>query len=178
VPAALFMSLSRTLVRASALDIRSPAKALQHVNELIMADARSGMFVTIFYGVLDRRTGRFTYASAGHNPPLWWRRTESQMTTLTAKGVVVGVAEDIVLEERQIVMEAGDIVVLYTDGVTEPINSQAEEFGEERLMHTIAEASDRPCSELVHLIHDTVSAFVGDQPQFDDYTLVAVKRQM
>jgi sigma-B regulation protein RsbU (phosphoserine phosphatase) len=178
VPAALFMSLSRTLVRASALDIRSPAKVLQHVNELIMADARSGMFVTMFYGVLNRRTGQFTYASAGHNPPVWWRRAESQMTTLTAKGVVVGVAEDIVLEERQVVVQPGDIVVLYTDGVTEPINGQVEEFGEERLMHTIAEASDRPCNELVHLIHDTVSAFVGDQPQFDDYTLVAVKRQM
>jgi serine phosphatase RsbU (regulator of sigma subunit) len=176
VPAALFMSLSRTLVRAAALDIRSPAKVLQHVNELIMADARSGMFVTMFYGVLDRRTGQLTYASAGHSPPLWWRRAESRMTTLTAKGVVVGVADQIVLEERQIVMEPGDIVVLYTDGVTEPINGRVEEFGEERLMHTIIEASDRPCSELVHLIHDTVSAFVGDQPQFDDYTLVAVKR--
>jgi sigma-B regulation protein RsbU (phosphoserine phosphatase) len=177
VPAALFMGLSRTLVRAAALDIRSPAKALQHVNELIMADARSGMFVTMFYGVLNRRTGELTYASAGHSPPLWWRRAESQITTLTAKGVVVGVADEIVLEERQIVMEPGDIVVLYTDGVTEPINSKVEEFGEERLMHTIAEASDRPCNELVHLIHDRVSAFVGDQPQFDDYTLVAVKRQ-
>jgi sigma-B regulation protein RsbU (phosphoserine phosphatase) len=177
VPAALFMSLSRTLVRASALDISSPAKVLQHVNELIMADARSGMFVTMFYAVLDQRKGKLTYASAGHNPPLWWRRAESQMTTLTAKGVVVGVADEIVLEERQIVMEPGDIVVLYTDGVTEPINSKVEEFGEERLTHTIAEASDRTCGELVHLIHDTVSAFVGDQPQFDDYTLVAVKRQ-
>jgi sigma-B regulation protein RsbU (phosphoserine phosphatase) len=177
VPAALFMSLSRTLVRASAVDIHSPAKVLQHVNELIMADARSGMFVTIFYGVLDRGTGRLTYASAGHNPPVWWRRAESQMTTLTAKGVVVGVAEDIVLEERQVGLEPGDILVLYTDGVTEPINAQVEEFGEERLMQTIAEASDRRCEELVHHIHDAVSAFVGDQAQFDDYTLVAVKRQ-
>jgi len=138
---------------------------------------RMSMFVTVFYGVLNRRTGQLTYASAGHNPPVWWRRAESQMTTLTAKGVVLGVADEIVLEERQVIVEPGDIVILYTDGVTEPINGQVEEFGEERLMHTIAEASDRPCSELVHFIHDTVSAFVGDQPQFDDYTLVAVKRQ-
>jgi len=198
VPAALFMSLSRTLIRAAAQDIRSPAKVLQHVNELIMADARSNMFVTVFYGVLNRNTGQLTYASAGHNPPIWWRHsaaaarvsdtssltpsegneTESQMTLLTAKGVVLGVAEDIVLEERQVIIGPGDILVLYTDGVTEPINGQVEEFGEERLMHTIAEASDRPCSELVRLIHDAVTRFVGDQPQFDDYTLVAVKRQM
>lgn len=193
VPAALFMSLSRTLIRATAQDIRSPARVLQHVNELIMADARSSMFVTVFYGVLNRHTGQLTYASAGHNPPIWWRHpatapppgeigeageTEAQMAMLTAKGVVLGVAEDIVLEERQVVMGPGDILVLYTDGVTEPINGQVEEFGEERLMRTIAAASDKPCSELVRLIHDTVSVFVGDQPQFDDYTLVAVKRQM
>jgi sigma-B regulation protein RsbU (phosphoserine phosphatase) len=192
VPAALFMSLSRTLLRATAQDIRSPARALQHVNELILSDARSSMFVTVFYGVLNRHTGQLTYASAGHNPPIWWRHSpaprvlddgevggaESQMTMLTARGVVLGVAEDIVLEERQIVMGPGDLLVLYTDGVTEPINGQVEEFGEERLMRTIAGASEKPCRELVHLIHDTVSAFVGDQPQFDDYTLVAVKRQL
>ena len=100
------------------------------------------------------------------------------MTLLTAKGVVLGVAEDIKLEERQVVIEPGDIVVLYTDGVTEPINGQVEEFGEERLMQTIANASDKPCHELVRLIHDAVSAFVGDQPQFDDYTLVGIKRQL
>ena len=216
VPAALFMALSRTLVRANALEIRSPAKVLQHVNDLIMADTRSNMFVTMFYGVLNRRTGNLTYASAGHNPPIWWRHgsasralgeaatasrvldeaaiatasrvsggtasgaietAESQTTLLAAKGVVLGVAEEIVLEECQVIIEPGDIVVLYTDGVTEPINEQVEEFGEERLMQTIAAGSDKPGIELVHLIHDTVSAFVGDQPQFDDYTLVAIKRE-
>jgi sigma-B regulation protein RsbU (phosphoserine phosphatase) len=181
---------------------------LQHVNDLIMSDARSGMFVTMFYGVLNRRTGQFTYASAGHNPPVWWRSaatplglrppgrtaasctdavvscgrglggTEAQMILLTAKGVVLGVAEDITLEERQVVIEPGDIVVLYTDGVTEPINDRVEEFGEERLMRTIAAASDKSCHELVRSIHAAVSEFVGDQPQFDDYTLVGIKRQM
>jgi len=176
VPAALFMSLSRTLMRASALETRSPAKALQHVNDIIMDDTRSGMFVTVFYGVLNRRTGQLTYASAGHNPPVWWRHSESQVASLTARGVVLGVAEDITLEERQVVIAPGDVVVLYTDGVTEPINDQVEEFGLERLMHTIAEASDRPCNELVRLIHDAVADFVGDQPQFDDYTLIALKR--
>lgn len=177
VPAALFMSLTRTLVRASALEIRSPAKVLQRVNELIMTDTRSDMFVTMFYGVLNTRTGELTYASAGHNPPIWWQSASRQATSLVAKGIVLGVASDIDLEERHVMLEPGDIVVLYTDGVTEPVNREEEEFGEERLVQTIAMGNNRPCDELVRMIRDAVSAFVGDKPRSDDYTLVAVKRQ-
>jgi len=195
IPAALFMSLSRTLVRASATRTRSPAKALQQVNELIMTETRSGMFVTLFYGVLNWRTGRLTYANAGHNPPILWRRpaqqiaghgpaqqtaghgAESQVTTLSAKGIALGVMENVTLEERQISIEPGEILVLYTDGVTEPINEAEEEFSEERLTKIIASTSDKPCSQIVNIIHAAVSDFVGDQPQFDDYTLVAVKRE-
>ena len=203
-PAALFMSLSRTLVRVSAAEIQSPAKALQRVNELIRSETRSGMFLTVFYGVLNWRTGRLTYANAGHNPPILWRSpamaeagrspapakpmaglgtgeaghgTEPQVTTLTAKGIVLGVLENIALEERQITIEPGDILVLYTDGVTEPINEKGEEFGEERLVQVIASNSDKPCSVIVEGIHAAVSNFVGDQPPFDDYTLVGLKRK-
>jgi len=178
VPAALFMSLSRTLMRASAAEIRSPAKTMQRVNELIMTETRSGMFVTVFYGVLNWRTGRLIYASAGHNPPMWWRRAQSQIIPLLAKGIVLGVVEDITLEEREITLEAGDTLVLYTDGVTEPTNAQTEEFGEERLMQVIASASDKSCTELVSLIRSHVLEFTGDQPAFDDYTLVGIKRQL
>jgi len=178
VPAALFMSLSRTLIRASAAEIRSPAKTMQRVNELIMTETRSGMFVTVFYGVLNWRTGRLIYASAGHNPPMWWRRAQSQIIPLLAKGIVLGVVEDITLEEREITLEAGDTLVLYTDGVTEPTNAQTEEFGEERLMQVIASASDKSCTELVSLIRSHVLEFTGDQPAFDDYTLVGIKRQL
>jgi serine phosphatase RsbU (regulator of sigma subunit)/type II secretory pathway predicted ATPase ExeA len=205
MPAALFMSLSRMLVRVSAAELRSPAEALQRVNELIMTETRSDMFLTLFYGVLNWRTGLLTYANAGHNPPLLWRSpagqiaghgpakqmaghgtarqmaghgSESQVTPLTAKGIILGVTEDIALEERQITIEPGDILVLYTDGVTEPINEKEEEFGEGRLVQVIAGNHDRPCSEIVELIHAAVSDFAGDQPQFDDYTLVGLRRKI
>ncbi len=177
MPAAMFMSMSRTLVRASAIEVHSPAQTLQRVNELIMSDTRSGMFVTIFYGVLKLSTGVLTYACAGHNPPILWCAQTSQATPLGAKGIALGVMESIELEQRQTALKPGDILILYTDGVTEPINVHEEEFGEERLVQAVAEVSHRPSTEMVEFIRAAVARFVGDQPQFDDYTLVAVKRK-
>jgi serine phosphatase RsbU (regulator of sigma subunit)/putative methionine-R-sulfoxide reductase with GAF domain len=177
MPAALFMSLCRTLLRVSAGETLSPAEALQRANELLVAESRSGMFVTVFYGILNWRQGRLAYANAGHNSPILWRQAQPQVVALAAGGIVLGVLGDIELEERDISIEPGDILLLYTDGVTEPINAQEDEFGGERLVEAIAQNSERPCAEIVQAIHDAVSGFVGDQPQFDDYTLVALKRQ-
>jgi len=204
MPAALFMSLSRTLMRVAAAEVRSPSKALQRVNELLMSESRTDMFLTVFYSVLNWRTGQLTYANAGHNPPILWRspasseagrsparsqarpsavreigagRAESQSMLLAADGTVLGVLESIELEEREVAIEPGDILVLYTDGVTEPIDAQEDEFGEQRLIATIASNYDKPCDELVESIHTAVLDFVGDQPQFDDYTLVGLKRK-
>lgn len=185
VPAALFMSLARTLVRASAGEARSPARTLQRVNELILNETRSDMFLTLFYAVLNWDTGQLTYANAGHLPPILWRCPQlgkadhdptSQVTTLTARGTVLGVFEHVSLEEQQTAIEPGDILVLYTDGVTEPINDQEEEFGEGRLIQVVADSCLQPCGEIVNRIYAAVSEFAGDQPQFDDYTLIGLKR--
>lgn len=192
IPAALFMSLARTLVRTSANEIRSPARALSRVNELLMTDSRSGMFLTLFYAVLNWRTGHLVYANAGHNPPILWRpkrsvrvepspgphaAQEADVVWLTARGIVLGAIEDIELEEREATVEPGDILVLYTDGVTEPINEHKEEFGEERLIQVISDNWDKPCGDIVGSIRSALAEFVGDQPQFDDYTLVSLKRR-
>ena len=199
MPAALFMSLCRTLVRVSAGTIHSPAQALQRVNELLMAESRSGMFLTVFYGVLNWREGQLTYANAGHNPPILWRcqgheavasRTtgggasqslrsgEGDVVPLAAKGIVLGVIDDVELEQRQVSIFPGDILILYTDGVTEPINAREEEFGEERLVEVVAANCNKPCRQIVEAIYAAVSDFVGDQAAFDDYTLVAAKRSV
>jgi serine phosphatase RsbU (regulator of sigma subunit) len=193
--AALFMSLARMLVRVSAAEIGSPARTLERVNELIMSETRSDMFLTAFYGVLNWHTGRLTYANAGHNPPILWQSPAQQLTslavcpararhsaepeviTLTAKGIILGVLEDITLDERQVTIDPGDILILYTDGVTEPINENGEEFGEERLLEVISGSSDKSCDEITERIHAAVSDFVGDRPPFDDYTLVGLKRK-
>jgi sigma-B regulation protein RsbU (phosphoserine phosphatase) len=98
------------------------------------------------------------------------------VTELTAKGIILGVTEEVSLEERRVHIRRGDILILYTDGVTEPINEKEEEFGEARLIEVIAGNSKKPCQELVKSIHTAVFDFAGRQPQFDDYTLIGVKR--
>ena len=100
------------------------------------------------------------------------------LPTLTAKGIVLGVMEEITLEERQVTLTPGDILILYTDGVTEPINPAGEEFGEERLARIIASKSDQPCNDIVRQIRAAVWDFAGQQTQFDDYTLVGIKRSL
>jgi sigma-B regulation protein RsbU (phosphoserine phosphatase) len=97
---------------------------------------------------------------------------------LTAAGIVLGVTAPISLEERQATVEPGDILVLYTDGVTEPINEEGEEFGEQRLVHVVASNCERPCLDIVSNVGAAVSSFAGAQPSFDDYTLISLKRGM
>ena len=180
MPAALFMSLCRTLMRASAVQTRSPAAVLQRVNELILSESRSEMLLTAFYGVLNWRSGTFTYANAGHPPPILWCQAcaaDPQLHTLAAKGIILGVMQPIQLEERQVTLTPGDILILYTDGVTEPIDSAGEEFGEERLAGIIASRRNQPCSDIVRQIRAAVWDFAGQQSQFDDYTLVGIKRK-
>ncbi len=179
MPAALFMSLCRTLVRASAGQMRSPAAVLERVNKLILSESRSEMLLTAFYGVLNWRSGTFAYANAGHPPPILWCRAcaaDPQLHTLAAKGIILGVMDGITLEERQVTLTPGDILILYTDGVTEPINAASEEFGEERLARIVATNNELPCSDIVRQIRAAVWDFAGQQSQFDDYTLVGIKR--
>jgi sigma-B regulation protein RsbU (phosphoserine phosphatase) len=173
VPAALFMALSRTLVRANVTGNHTASEAIRGANDLIAEDDRSSMFVTLFYGVLDPRGRTLTYVNAGHNPPLMLRRDNIIM--LEAKGIALGVMPNIELEEKEISLRDGDIVVLYTDGVTEAINNREEQFGQERLIRLIEEGCNLPAQELIKRIQQEITAFSQGQPQFDDITLMVLK---
>jgi serine phosphatase RsbU (regulator of sigma subunit)/signal transduction protein with GAF and PtsI domain len=177
VPAALFMVLSRSLVRASALSHHSPAEALRRANRLLLADNRAEMFVTVFYGVIDLATGVMHYASAGHNPPILCRVGVDDSTTLQAHGIVLGVVKDATLEEHSVQLEAGDTLVLYTDGVTEAIDEHEEQFGEERLQRAVCLHKGKTLSALRQALLDAVAEFTAGQPPFDDLTLVLVRRE-
>ena len=131
------------------------------------------MFVTLFYGVLYPGEKTLTYVNAGHNPPLMLRR--GNITLLEAKGIALGVISDIELEEKEISLQEGDIVALYTDGVTEAINDKEEQFGQQRLISTIEENRNLPASELIKRIQQKVAQFSQGQPQFDDITLMILK---
>ena len=175
VPAALFMALSRTLVRANVADNPTASQAMQKANRLISQEAKMGMFVTLFYAVLDPKKRRLQYVNAGHNPPFVVKKSSGDVILLRASGIAMGVIDDVSLEEKEIELDSNDIVVFYTDGITEAINSAGEQFGEKRLVETINRNADLPVKDLVGRVKDEVFTFAQDQPQFDDFTLVILK---
>jgi len=175
IPAALFMALCRTLMRVSALTGRAPAKALERANQLILSDARSDLFVTIFYAVIDPETGHMVYSSGGHNPPLLVR-TAGQVENLCCPGIALGILDEIQLDEKETHLNPGDMLVLYTDGVTEAVNAQEEEFGLERLAGIAVASRNEPASEILAHVDTAVTTFTAGQPPFDDVTLVVTRR--
>ncbi|HHX64734.1 MAG TPA: SpoIIE family protein phosphatase, partial [Chloroflexi bacterium] len=176
VAAALYMALSRTVLRATALDARGPAEALRRANRILLDDSRSGMFVSVFYAILDLRSGRLSFARAGHNPPLVVSARDRRVISLDVPGIVLGVIDNPELVEGEVWLEDDDMLLMYTDGVTEAINDQDEEFGEERLRRLLQGAPDHTAEEMVRLIDAAVQSFTGEGPRFDDLTLVAVRR--
>jgi len=177
IPAAMFMALSRSLVRAAALDGSSTSVALGRANRWITRDSDSAMFVTLFYGILQPTSGVLHYTCAGHNPPLLFRAADRSVSELTTPGIALGVLEDVMLGEAEVVLESGDVLVCYTDGLTEAINATEDAFGVERLIDLILEHHTASASELVAAINDGLQRFT-ERPPFDDLTLVVIKREL
>ena len=175
IPAAMFMALSRSLVRAAALDGSSPSVALGRANRWIARDSESAMFVTLFYGILQPDTGKLRYTCAGHNPPMLYQAATGQVIELTTPGIALGVLENATLGEAEIALEPGDVLVCYTDGVTEAINASEEPFGTERLVETIVASHAGSAAEMVAAINAALLRFT-ERPPFDDLTLVVIKR--
>lgn len=176
MPAALFMALTRSVVRASVGHALSPAEGIAHANRLICADSTGGMFVTLFYAQLDPTTGEFTYVNAGHNPPLLYCAGEDRLTELTRTGTALGVFMDLSFEQRTMQLHPGDLILLYTDGVTDATNVQEEDFGEERLQRVVFEKRREPVTEMIAALEQALGEFVGASLPFDDVTIVAVRR--
>jgi serine phosphatase RsbU (regulator of sigma subunit)/putative methionine-R-sulfoxide reductase with GAF domain len=175
VPAALFMVLTRTLVRAAVIETESPAEALTRVNNLLMPDTQQGMFVTAVYCVLDTHSGSLTYANAGHNPPLWVNGTEVQKLSRT--GIALGAAEGLTMSERRIQLQAGDSFLLYTDGLTEAFSPDGELFGDERLAEAALSGNQLDtCDELIAAVDKSLNEFIQTTPLGDDLTMLVVKR--
>ncbi|HEX9839517.1 MAG TPA: GAF domain-containing protein [Anaerolineales bacterium] len=175
VPAALFMALTRTLVRAAVIEADSPAEALKRVNDLLIPDTKQGMFVTAVYAVLDMDKNELTYVNAGHNPPLWIK-CDGGVERLTRTGVALGAAEDLKYEQRTIPLQANDSILLYTDGLTESFNLDGEFFGEPRLMEAIAANQCASASDLLDVVEKSLLNFVQDMPPADDLTMLVLRR--
>jgi phosphoserine phosphatase RsbU/P len=175
VPAALFMALTRTLVRAAVTELESPAEAMKRVNDLLIPDTRQGMFVTAVYGVLDVETSELTYVNAGHNPPLWVKQS-GEVEKLTRTAIALGVVTDGRVEQRTIRFESGDSLLLYTDGLTESFNNEGIFYGEERLLEAIRCDHCFSASDLLDVIENSLLNFVQDMPPADDLTMLVLRR--
>jgi serine phosphatase RsbU (regulator of sigma subunit) len=177
IPAALFMALTRTLIRAAVLDADSPAQVLKRVNDLIIPDNREEMFVTAVYGVLDIDTGQLTYANAGHNPPIWLNRMDRELVHLGRTCAALGIIEDMPVEERSISLRAGDTVLFYTDGLTEAFSQEDEAFGVENLEKTLVVCWDETAARTLELLEKDVDKFLGSLQATDDLTMLALRRK-
>ncbi|HET7091174.1 MAG TPA: PP2C family protein-serine/threonine phosphatase [Anaerolineae bacterium] len=175
VPAALMMAFSRALIRAESTSGRHPAEVLERVNRAIIWN-RSRLLLTAFYAALDRRSGRMTFASGGHDWPLWLKAATGECIELETRGVVLGALNEIPLVDRVIDLAPGDLVVCFTDGVTEAQNAEGQMFDLERLKAVVKANRHAGAQRALTAIVEAVEGFVGDTPQSDDLTVVVVKR--
>jgi sigma-B regulation protein RsbU (phosphoserine phosphatase) len=175
MPAALFMALTRTLMRAAVLESDSPADALRRVNNLLLPDTRQGMFVTAVYGVFDPVSREFTYVNAGHNPPIWFDSSASTIRKLTRTGIALGVTGQPNMSQKTIRLETDDSILLYTDGLSEAFSPQEELFGEARLMDVLRAAHAESAEGILAAVEERLNEFVDSAPLADDLTMIAVK---
>ncbi len=175
VPAALFMMSSRTVLRGAAIGTTNPGEVLFEVNNSLYENNEAAMFVTVFYAVFDPANRQFTYANGGHNSPLIVNANgEATLLPLTG-GVALAMMPDIEYGYNSVTLAPGDTVILYTDGVTEAIDSAEVEFGVKRLQDVFSGAPPQDAREANGAVFDAVNDFVGDTPQFDDITCVTFR---
>ncbi|MGH8021764.1 MAG: PAS domain-containing protein [Opitutaceae bacterium] len=177
--AALVMAACRTALRIEASRRPSPAGLLQSVNRLIHADVPPGMFISMIYGILDLDTRRFTFSRAGHEVPLVVRARAGSIERPAPAGLAMGFDDGTlfneILEEQTIQLEPGDIIALYTDGITETMSQAEEEFGRDRLEMVLLSNRGKTGPEITRAIEDAVNAFAGADSQRDDRTVVVVR---
>ncbi|MYA28771.1 MAG: SpoIIE family protein phosphatase [Nitrospira sp. SB0666_bin_27] len=176
VPAALFTTVTRALLRAtSSKDYSTPAECLTRVNELLCESNPSCIFITLFFGVLDLRNGELHYSNAGHNPPRLLQADSQVEVVPKTRNIVLGIQPGHTYNNDQIQLRPGDTLFLYTDGITEAENFQDEEFTESRLDEKLAGLAGASAERVATEIVDAVQEFVGDAPQSDDITCVVAR---
>ncbi len=175
VPAALFMMVSRTLVKGSALGEREPVKCITEVNQLLYEQNKESMFVTMFYAVLDPASGLLEYVNGGHNLPCLVKPS-GEVTWLTGdSGIVLGVIDEFPYQQHSMQLEEGDIVFFYTDGVTEAMDEAGNQFGDDTLLDVLREAVGSDPEDMTRQVVDAVHRHAGGAPQSDDLTCLALR---
>jgi sigma-B regulation protein RsbU (phosphoserine phosphatase) len=177
IPAAIFMAVTRTLVRAVVNDTESPAETMRRVNALLIPENKESMFVTAIYGRLSLKNGKLTYANAGHNPPLWFSSKDKKLTILNRTGPALGIIEALQMEEQTLTLNPEDFLLLYTDGLTEAFSADGEIFGDERLQKVFGEMELTTANGVLTAIEAAVNQFTGSLEAMDDLTMIGLKRK-
>jgi len=176
IPAALFMAVTRTLLRAVILEVTSPSEVLQRINDLLIPENQQGMFVTVVYAVLSLETGELTYANAGHNPPFLIFSSKQKIKKLNRTGMALGIVENTIINERKIRLQPEDCLLFYTDGITEAISQEQDLYGDDRLRKVLMENHTFSSNNIVKSIERSVFDFMGSNLPADDLTMLMVKR--
>lgn len=181
VAAGLLMAMCRSLLRAVSLTNTSPSTALSAVNRYLCPDIREDMFISMIYGILDPTDGSLTFARAGHEPAMIFRKASGKVELSKPKGLALGIDPGNVFErvtaDERIVLESGDCVLLFTDGVKEALDASEEEFGLERLSATFCVAAKLGAEAVVKQVQDELKTFTGTGLQMDDVTIVAIEKR-
>ena len=174
IPAAILMSNLQAALRVSASQMCNTDEVMVQVNHQILQTTSPEKYATFFYGVLDSQNLNFEYTNAGHNYPILWR-DQNEIQLLKEGGVIIGVLKQATFASKKIKLKKGDLLVMYTDGITEAINPEGEEFGESRLMDVVKQVAHQSAQSVLDTILDAVVDFTHDHLQFDDLTLVTLK---
>ncbi len=174
VPAAIFMAVSRTIIRATGLKGMPTDECMNYVNNLLCSESVSSMFVTVFYGILNTATGELDYVNAGHNPPYLLNASGFKSVELT-KGTVLGGIEHFNYKSLKLQLSPGDILYLYTDGVTEAFNRQGELFGDERLEALLSANLAADHKGIIKTVLSSVAEHASGIPPSDDITMMAIR---
>mgnify|MGYP002552408730 FL=1 len=177
VPAALFMAVSNTLLRSIALTKDNSRECIEELNRLICRVNVNSMFVTVFYGILNHRTGALDYTNGGHNPAYVLRGKNGELERLGRfPNLVVGGFEDFCYKSESAQLDPGDSLFLYTDGITEAFDAKDEAFGDERLEDSLVELYHDDAKTIIEGVYADLGEFIGDTTQSDDITMLVVKR--
>lgn len=181
VPAALLMAMCRSALRLLAPQAESPAEVMRRLNAQLYPDIKEDMFISLAYAVVDRRTNVLQLTRAGHDAPMVYRAATGEMETVKPPGMAVGIdsggAFNRVTNDFSLSLNAGDCLVFYTDGVTEALDRQGEEFGLEAMKRAIQASAPEGAAAVVSRVAAEVRAFIGDHPQNDDITLIAIRKK-
>ena len=175
VPAALFMMITKVLLSSATVNYKTPSEILTSINDQISKKNTTNMFITVWLGILDLRTGKLVYSNAGHEDPVIYRKGADFKIEKTTHGIVVGAFENYKYKDNEITLKKGDKLFLYTDGVPEATNNKNEMFGLDRMVNSLNNNFDKDMESLLKNVKKDVDEFVDGAVQFDDLTMLGLE---